>query len=182
MNNIENLLACLPGGIERQEADGQRTLVGRDMLPKEISGATREQLTAIGFKFGNDVDDLFVECELPKGWTKRATDHAMHSELLDDKGRRRAWIFYKAAFYDRVANMQMARRFSVQVYKPVPNKPQCYQCVVLDGDTEVFNAGEWCNDKDAVCLVVEKPAFDWLQANYPDWKNVWAYWDEGTKV
>ena len=32
------LIASTPGGIERQEAAGQRTLVESAMLPKEISG------------------------------------------------------------------------------------------------------------------------------------------------
>jgi hypothetical protein len=181
MKELENLLACLPGGIERQEADGQRTLVAREMLPKEIWGATREQLTAIGFKFGADVDALFVECELPPGWTKKATDHAMHSHLLDDKGQRRAWIYYKASFYDRVANMQMARRFSINVYMRIPSMPEHYRCAVLDSDKVVFTAGEWYNKAYSACDELEKTAVNWLRANYPDWKNVWAYWDEGSK-
>ena len=61
--DLANLLvASTPGGIERQEAAGQRMLVASAMLPKEIHGATREQLTALGFKFGADVDELFVTC------------------------------------------------------------------------------------------------------------------------
>lgn len=111
------LVASTPGGIERQEAAGQRTLVDSAMLPKEISGATREQLTALGFKFGADVDELFVTCELPPGWTTRGTDHSMHSDLLDEQGRKRAGIFYKAAFYDRRADMSMERRYRVDCYR-----------------------------------------------------------------
>ena len=87
------LLASTPGGIEKQEAEGQRALVASTTLPKTIHGASRAQLTEIGFKFGEDADDLFVNCELPTGWTKRATNHSMHSDLLDDKGRKRAGIF-----------------------------------------------------------------------------------------
>src|SRR3546814_9750516 len=59
------------------ETDGQRALVNGTMLPKDIRGATREQLAALGFEFGADVDELFVQCELPPGWTKRETEHRM---------------------------------------------------------------------------------------------------------
>lgn len=51
--DIDNaVIASTPGGIERQEAQGQRKLVESAMLPKEINGATREQLTELGFKLG----------------------------------------------------------------------------------------------------------------------------------
>src|SRR3546814_332894 len=71
------IAASTPGGIEQQKTDGQRALVNGTMLPKDIRGATREQLAALGFEFGADVDELFVQCELPPGWTKRETEHRM---------------------------------------------------------------------------------------------------------
>lgn len=98
-------VAATPGGIEAQEAAGQAMLCASAQLPKELHGCTRESLEALGFKFGNDVDELFVTCTLPPGWKKQATDHSMHSDLLDDQGRKRAGIFYKAAFYDRRADL-----------------------------------------------------------------------------
>ena len=97
------LVAMTPGGIERQEADGQRELAMNDMLPKEIIGITREQLTEIGFLFGDDIDDLFVRCSLPPGWKKVATSHTMWCRIVDGTGKTRAEIFLKAAFYDRKA-------------------------------------------------------------------------------
>jgi len=169
------LIASTPGGIERQEAAGQRTLAESAMLPKEISGATREQLTALGFKFGADMDELFVKCELPPGWTKRGTDHSMHSDLFDDQGRKRAGIFYNAAFYDRRADMRMLRRFSVDMYRD-GSRADYMRCIVTDGDKVVFDAGEWkCGDYDhsdklkAICK-------DWLNEEHPEWQNPLACW------
>lgn len=107
--DLENaLVANTPGGIERQERAGQRTLCESAILPKELRGTTREELTALGFVFGTDVDELFVRCDLPAGWQKRGSDHSMHSDLVDDTGNVRAHIFYKAAFYDRRADMSWA--------------------------------------------------------------------------
>ena len=65
----------------------------------------------MGIVFGKEVDDLFVEVTLPAGWKKEATDHSMWSKLVDDKGRERASIFYKAAFYDRDAHINITQRF-----------------------------------------------------------------------
>jgi hypothetical protein len=98
-------VASTPGGIEAQEAAGQAMLCASAQLPKKMLGCTRESLEALGFKFGADVDELFVTCTLPAGWKKKATDHSMHSDLVDEQGRTRAGIFYKAAFYDRRADM-----------------------------------------------------------------------------
>ena len=44
---------------------------------------------------------------MPQGWTRRATDHDMHSEILDEAGKIRISVFYKAAFYDRRAHAEL---------------------------------------------------------------------------
>ena len=90
------------GGIEAQEAQGQRQLVNSQQLP---AVGDWEGLTKLGVVRGEHVDgdEMFVHAELPQGWTKRATDHSMWSELLNEKEERVALIFYKAAFYDRDA-------------------------------------------------------------------------------
>lgn len=88
------------GLIEQQEANGQRQLVNSAVLPKNAEWATLQRWGVIK---GDSADDLFVHCQLPEGWQKRATDHSMWSELIDAEGLKRASIFYKAAFYDRDA-------------------------------------------------------------------------------
>lgn len=172
------LVASTPGGIERQEAQGQRDLIASTTLPKEIDGATREQLTAIGFVFGDDVDELFVNCQLPAGWVKKATDHSMHSDLLDDKGRRRAGIFYKAAFYDRKADMRMERRFNIDGYSGSDEKAM--PVLVTDCEAPLHKVGEY--DRTApkywdVQRELDTAAREWLAANHPDWQDPLAYWD-----
>ncbi|SHI12055.1 hypothetical protein [Pollutimonas bauzanensis] len=168
--------AATPGGIEQQETKGQRALVESTMLPKEIREATREQLAGIGFQFGEDVDELFVRCKLPSGWTKRATEHPMNSELLDDKGRRRAGVFYKAAFYDRRANMTMEPRFSVQVFGDGKDEKHRHASV-MDGDAIVYDLGEWRKDDYALYNKLRLSGEAWLAAHYPQWKDPLAYWD-----
>ena len=95
--------------IEASEAAGQRELVkDATRLPIEsnaiVPRARVSELT--GIVFGEPIDDLFVSVTLPNGWTIRPTEHAMWSDLVNDKGMTVATIFYKAAFYDRRARIE----------------------------------------------------------------------------
>lgn len=168
-------IASTPGGIERQEAAGQRTLVESAMLPKEIIGATREELTALGFKFGADVDELFVTCELPPGWTKSGTEHAMHSDLLDDQGRNRAGIFYKAAFYDRRANMHMARRYGVESWRE-GSSDKVRRVDATDCGQVIKEFGEVGRTEWAAIAAMEEEAKAWLTATHSAWESPLACW------
>lgn len=90
-----------------QERAGQHQLVNSELLPTD-HGDDAPWL-ALGFTFGDPVpgDPLFVHATLPEGWEKQATDHAMGSVIVDTLGRERVSIFYKAAWYDRSANMHL---------------------------------------------------------------------------
>jgi hypothetical protein len=120
--DVDNIIAATtPGGIERQEAQGQKDLVESAMLPKKLNcyhDDYRDKDAIFfyekwGCKIKKDIDDLFVEVELPEGWKKQATDHSMWSHLLDENGLKRASIFYKAAFYDRDSFLSPETRFHV---------------------------------------------------------------------
>lgn len=107
-----------PRAIEDQEARGQEELVDSDQLPAKINEYGRNTSAISQYKkwgvkvVGEESDDnLFVDVILPEGWEKRPTDHSMWSELYDDKGRVRASIFYKAAFYDRDAFININKRY-----------------------------------------------------------------------
>ena len=102
------MVAATPGGLEQQESAGQQDFVASETLPINIIGSTKEQFEQMGIVFGQPVDDLFYEVRLPEGWKKIPTDHSMWSKLVDEQGRERASIFYKAAFYDRSAFLSLA--------------------------------------------------------------------------
>jgi hypothetical protein len=95
-----------PGQIEAMEAEGQRQLVNSDRLPTDRKG----DFEALGFTFGepDKNDPMFCPATLPPGWTRKGSDHAMWSYLLDEHGKQRVAIFYKAAPYDRRAFMRLA--------------------------------------------------------------------------
>lgn len=100
------------GGTEEyitgMESAGQRQLVNSTQLPAEMR-PSREAFEALGFVFGEPTpgDPLFVEATLPTGWKKRGSDHAMWSYIDDENGIERVGVFYKAAYYDRKADMHL---------------------------------------------------------------------------
>ena len=111
---MEMLLSGPSGAIERAEARGQQEIVNADVLPTD-GLSPHDVWEAMGVKIGDPVagDAMFTRVTLPTGWTKRPTDHSMWSELVDSKGRKRATIFYKAAFYDRSAHITPTVRFVI---------------------------------------------------------------------
>jgi hypothetical protein len=167
------LVASTPGGIEAQEAQGQRTFVGSQTLPIICP---RTELEALGFKFGKPADDLFVTVEFPGGWQKKATDHSMHSHLLDPQGRRRGGIFYKAAFYDQSAHM-----YGLDCYYRITEEhgdkydPIAFHACSAD-KTKLFSAvvppGLDYRQKDAL----RQKCMAWLTENFPEWESPLAYW------
>lgn len=167
-------IAIALGGIEAQEARGQRELVNTDSLPTECDN--REAMEAHGVKFGEPYKDdpLFCDAILPTGWKKQATDHSMHSEVVDAKGRVRAEIFYKAAYYDRRASMHMKRRYTVDAYAEGSDKEHT-RVVAKDGETVIREFGEATGYEDR--KVLQKDAEEWLGQQYPEWRNAAAYWD-----
>lgn len=185
--NLGNFIAAItPGGIEAQEAAGQATFVSNATLPKEmLHGCDRETLEQMGIKFGADADDLFVTVQLPEGWKKKATDHAMWSDLLDDNGRKRAAIFYTAAFYDRSAHISLCRRYGVSGYEPCDNegnaaeysKNSHMKTVVKDGDVTLHVVGIREDSDYKTGEAHGKEAGDWLNAHFPNWQNPLAYWE-----
>ncbi|MEU8040937.1 hypothetical protein [Streptosporangium sp. NPDC049078] len=102
-----------PGGpsaaIERQEKQGQLELVSSAVIPADLNGGSEDDLRALGFTLGDPVpgDKLFRYADLPARWKKEGSDHAMWSYIVDEQGRQRCSIFYKAAFYDRSAHISV---------------------------------------------------------------------------
>lgn len=180
------LLLGQSGGIEAQEKAGQGQLVHSESLPTE--GSENPAWAKMGVTFGdpNPRDPMFRPATLPAGWKKVGTDHSMWSKLVDDKGRERATIFYKAAFYDRRAHMGLSRRFRIQrIYDK--HDRALVQFEVLDSGNRVFatepEKAIVKDDRDYYSKVetIEMPhrerATAWLTERFPQWQDVTAHWD-----
>lgn len=175
--------------IDRMISQGQTELVNTSILPTDgLGGKEAELWKKIGVLLGNKVagDPMFMNVTLPSGWSKRSTDHSMWTDLIDDKGRKRASIFYKAAFYDRSARISIARRFSISRDY---DRKDVILMRVKDGDVVRFTGNEYSLlDEKGVYIsydqqdVAEKFAIDecctWLVDNrFPNYGDPTAYWD-----
>ena len=171
--------------IRKQEADGQRSFTTSDTLPTRMGEDDRKVLEQAGVVFGGQVsgDEMFTYVTLPTGWKKIATSHSMWSDLVDDKGRKRASMFYKAAFYDRSAHLTTCRRFSTGIDYERSDTGVIVK-FVFDGDAKVFTTKEypytgepysddyWLQDRAATDEVNA-----WLKEYFPNWEDTSAYWD-----
>ena len=182
--------------IEREEALGQYEFVESDTLPAEISAAwtgghrlspdeVKSILESWGIKFLGPVedDDQFVFVELPEGWTRRATEHSMWSNLLDEKGRVRAKMFYKAAFYDRHAMLHIEHFFRIEKEWKLADSSNLivYDVLQADGDVVFHTDPVSFDPKDPNRYKLDDVARDaavaWLTEKYPNWGDPAAYWD-----
>lgn len=180
--------------IETQEARGQADFVESTTLPTEYNTYDKYDpegiLKSFGVVFLGPVegDPMFQYVNLPKGWKKKPTSHSMWSELVDDKGRKRASIFYKAAFYDRKASISLCRRYTYdQDYGEAYDVGQLV-VYVKDGSSIIFTTTVrdivyregGAKDYD-VYDKIQKEAYteakNWLNVNFPDWEKYDAYWD-----
>lgn len=194
VGDIENfLVAATPGGIEAQEKRGQLEQAERETLP--IEGTLKDRMgrscdskktfEALGFKFGKVVEGIFVEATFPAGWEKRPTDHSMWSDLVDNKGRKRGAIFYKAAFYDRSAHVHLSPRFGVgQDYdSPTVTVSIRDACGKIAWEISGLAKPDYSKDRENASANYDKieaaRAELWkrLKAEYPDCDSPSAYWD-----
>lgn len=180
-----------PGTIEAAERRGQEQFVASDTLPTKIEdpydcerGSGRKILAAWGFTFGKPIgnDTLFTQARLPPGWTKRGSSHDMWSYILDEQGRERCAIFYKAAYYDREAFLNLRSRYCIEreyESEALRSKGRM-RGVVKDVSGKVLFVGGWRGsttgqDDWAAYDQVTKDAKDWFAVNLPaDFVEQWA--------
>ena len=183
---FNQMLGRRPGqDIEDMEARGQRELCESASLPTDFNeygdraGRGRAALEAAGVRFLGEVegDSLFQRVELPAGWTIKPTEHSMWSELLDDQGRKRAAVFYKAAFYDRKAHIDVLPRFSYRLNYPDDFEQGFYSAVVYDGGAVVWTSKEFQNSEiERGSDLASGAAQAFLDAEWPEWRDPRAYW------
>ena len=148
----------------------------------------------MGIVFGEQISDLFARVQLPDGWRKERTRNVLWSSLLDDEGRTRASIFYKAAFYNNQAFIRLCHRYNISSRPIVNGSEDCqeigWESVAIDWDGSVLWQSEpmraepercnmaawsdWYQDQKKLLWQAEA----WLDEHKSDWRNPMAYWDE----
>lgn len=200
----EWLFCVNPRAIELQEKVGQVELSKSGELPRKITNSEKSIYEKLGIKvLENKTDDpLFVKVILPDGWKIVPTDHSMWSNLVDHLGRKRAMIFYKAAFYDRDAHISFNSRYTYEVitYSEETNEkyPDFYEKKnhtpiygrVLDGDKLIYETQhdiftdkytekgkeKWWKNYENLEKSKREECKNWLNKIYPEWNNIFNYW------
>jgi hypothetical protein len=143
--------------------------------------------TKLGFSFGKS-DRLFVEAEAPAGWKLSRTEHSYYQDLLDDQGRKRASMFYKAAHYDEDAFIRLLTRFQMDSEREDEDVSfgGLKRGLVRDTATgKVVFKGPWVDQSFEVgdaarYSAIERETYDppkeWLKQNKPDHEDPTAYW------
>lgn len=105
----------------------------------------------------------------------------MWSDLVDDKGRKRAGIFYKAAFYDRSAHIGVNRRYGINIDYNRLDVENVAVAMVTDGQAAIFTTDPIGFEEDKARYDAQNKAralaVAWLNEHYPNWEDASAYWD-----
>lgn len=182
---IEAMLKGTSQMIYDQEAVGQESFVGSETLPSKMlyPENAKKMLKKWGFVFHGEVegDPMFHYVTLPEGWKKERTDHSMWSKLLDQQGRERASIFYKAAFYDRSAHLSLTCRYGFHTDYDRRDAEGVEVVIVTDCGERIHETEPLANEDGQNWESYEKSkkvAVAWLDERYPRWRDPTAYWGE----
>lgn len=179
--SVEAMFRGSSSAIDHMEAEGTMQLVESSVLPTQGLHVT-DWAEKVGIKILKPVadDPVFTHVELPKGWRQETTDHNMWNKLVDDQGRERASIFYKAAFYDRSAYISPVCRYRREnKYFDESGPREGIQIVVTDGGKAVLFESLIVNRGDYVAQdKLNANAVKWLKDQFPKHEDPAAYWDE----
>ncbi len=97
------------------EKQAQQAFVDSDTLPAQMSPYDHQALKGVGVVFWPVVggDELFTYVVLPRGWKKVATNDRTLTKLQDEKGRTRAWIYFRENLSYREAYLEAVDRLIV---------------------------------------------------------------------
>jgi hypothetical protein len=195
LDAIENLAGSLtPDGIDRLKVQKRSIFLESDMLPIEFNIGTKESLESFGVIFCDKVDDLFYRVELPPDWLKKPKIDIEWSCLIDDSGRKRATIFYNGSLASggpiAFVNITPVFLHSLEPISKFGIDSECgkWHYVIRRADLKVWVSNEiepepWYksqqekNQWTKQIESFESKAIQWLDTNYPEWKNETAYWD-----
>lgn len=192
LEGMEMLIRALCGEenvIENMEKEGQNKAVRETLLPK-IMKPEQEYWEELGFVFEEiEDDDIMCKGTLPEGWKLIPTDHQMWTNIVDQNNTKRGSMFYKAAFYDRKAHMNLKARYSV-TSQYVDENMMIKEVYFGNENEKLFIAGTVYYDDNMTSEDLESTyehedylinqATVFANTYYPDYTNPLAYWDNNT--
>jgi hypothetical protein len=151
-------------------------------------------LKQLGFTDFVDHDEMFYLATLPNGWTVKQDGRNPYLSLfMDALGRKRLYQIYKGAVYGHQRDLRVNHRFLALVVRKSDKGSYNNYKVGEDHIGIVIDSGastdEWAIiwQSEPLKLSEDKPWFeskalrklaeDWLDLNYPKYKDPFAYWN-----
>ncbi len=152
------------------------------MIAKRSLGQTQSSQTTLErlrFTEIKEDDDLFFSCQPPPGWTKSVEGY--FTTIKDNSGRKRISQFSKIAYGDTEAFLSLCPMFTIS-QATVENG--YLVCKILKNDQFVnsFSSREYDRtdpwSRENLRVKLDNECKDWLDTNFPEWKNPLAYWGD----
>lgn len=168
------------------EEEGQRELLAANGASLPITGSEHPCFAKMGIVFGAALDGFFREATLPPGWSLEASgEHVMWTDLVDDRGRKRARLHHKALLTARMASMKPTVRYIARIeYQGEFGRPgESNRGFVFDNSTqtEIFTTRTLRREgNDRMFLktdTLKQEVAQWLKEHFPDHEDPAAYWD-----
>jgi hypothetical protein len=177
----------------KMNQESGNTMTSTIRVPKTtLPGTTRADLEKLGFRFGADVDDLTMMCDLPSGWSVQGID-AEWFAVLDGEGRRRVEALIREqppqarrSHIGLLPRYRTARLFlddagavlSEDALRKNWNAAVQIRVVAIDHDgAEIHVVGTIAKNEQEAEYALETQAREWLLTNYPNCLDPLAYWD-----
>lgn len=149
-------------------------------LPKEIVGATWDDLEKIGIAQTGKASTDLMECTFPAGWRLTEADQTMRVHVLDSRGHKRGRIVPgpDASWYESGWTLRWLRKYGwdmgpdAALPLDISDQHLCrWRIADSDGNTVYQSSG-------SPYAQVAADAVFWLDKHLPLWRNVLAYWED----
>ena len=149
------------------------------ILPKKMDPPKKEDWEVLGFRFEDTEDKEKYKVTFPTGWLLGPPIGSMTREILDTTDAVRGYVTETKDFSD----MCLIERYCV-----VCDNTEVKNASVIyfgNDDERLFTAGtvSYSNENyDEIMDKYEEETIKFAEENYPDWENIYAYWDEKPPV
>lgn len=144
------------------------------VLPrKELNSSNIKPFQRLGFTFDSSNDET-CKVKLPEGW--HIVSNQTSSIILDNKNRRR--IFSRMGFFSKKNDVKLLTRYRVDSKRIANDRFSPILVYVSDSDGNMVKGIDLCgtyHSEDYNQLV--KKAENYLDENFPNWRDPDKYWD-----
>lgn len=126
---------------------------------------------SLGFTFAPSKNPSYYTATMPAGWRVESSESDYKLYVVDAKGFRRG----EKNWYSHSSDFALFTRYSITFSHP---EPDTVEVIVEDSDGKVIYSAGRCSELGSdEYKKLEEDCRDYLQKNFPDWKEYDAYWD-----